>query len=276
MHLDSISIINYRSIQNLTIDLNHGIPNVFIGINDCGKSTILQAIDLLLGEKPKYNSIAEGQYKSDLSNTTCDRDTFIDVFTNRGLPYVDYSSEATYVLGTLNFTDEESDFFTEVTLTPGLQWSLENITDNKLHILKSFHGSTTQVYLLTEDDAFGNALWALSQTDLNKQIKKFGVTPEDIKNENGKGRFSNFEKIKAAYKKVGTSQVWAEHKFGKDDRAIIPDFKYFDWNCSFDDITSIANSIMRSISKINLAHLKRLPKRQLIKLKSKLTRGLGS
>lgn len=257
MHLESISIINYRSIQSLTIDLKQGIPNVFIGINDCGKSTILQAIDLLLGEKPKYNSIAEGQYKSDLSNTACDKKSFVEVFTTRGLPYLDYSAETTYVFGTLKFTESEALLFPEHSLSPGLQRSLENTADNKVHILKTFKGSSTQLYLLTRDDALGNQLWTLTQANLNKQLKKFGVTDQDIENENGKGRFSNFEKVRAAYNKTATSEVWAEHKFAKDDRAIIPEFKYFDWNCSFDDITSIANSIMKEHIEVQLNPLKK-------------------
>lgn len=256
MILESISIINYRSCKNLIVDLKEGIPNVFIGINDCGKSTILQAAELLLGEKAKYNAIGEGQNKSDLSNTPESEKNFNKVFEDLKLPEIKYDSGSTYILGKLVFTDAEAENFGNTVLSPGLQWSLENSSDSTLFILKVFSKDKTVMYLLSKDDKKGNQLWAMTQANLDKHINSLGVTEEDIKNENGKGRFSKFEKLRAAYQKSGTIEIWAEHKFAKNDKDILPEFKYFDWNCSFEDINSLANAIMKEHIDVHLTPLK--------------------
>jgi predicted ATP-dependent endonuclease of OLD family len=47
MYLKKIIIFNYKSCQKIELDLIKDDPLVLIGINDCGKSTILRAIDLL-------------------------------------------------------------------------------------------------------------------------------------------------------------------------------------------------------------------------------------
>lgn len=55
MHLSRIYIQNFRSIENLDIKLKKG-RNVVVGRNNAGKSNIVKAIDLILGEySPTYN-----------------------------------------------------------------------------------------------------------------------------------------------------------------------------------------------------------------------------
>lgn len=55
MHLSRIYIQNFRSIKNLDIKLKKG-RNVIVGRNNAGKSNIVKAIDLILGEySPTYN-----------------------------------------------------------------------------------------------------------------------------------------------------------------------------------------------------------------------------
>lgn len=256
MHIEKLGIINFRSCQNLVIELTNTVPNIFIGINDCGKSTILKALDLLLGEKPKFNAVSEGQNRNDVSNTQIEQAEFEKVFTEFDIPFPPFVSDTTYVIGKLSFTEKEEKNFQTLNMTPGLQWCLENSLENTIHILKTFTGNQSKLFLLTTDDGSNSQLWLKSQTDLNKIIKVEGVSDEDIKNENGKGKFSNFEKLRAVYNKIGTESIWAEHKFGKDDKDIFPEFKYFDWNCSFEDINSLADSIMKEHIEVHLTPLK--------------------
>ncbi|MBX9852404.1 MAG: ATP-binding protein [Cytophagaceae bacterium] len=55
MHLSRLYIENYRSIQQLDLKFERG-KNVIVGRNNSGKSNILKAIDLVLGEySPTYN-----------------------------------------------------------------------------------------------------------------------------------------------------------------------------------------------------------------------------
>ena len=69
MFLTKLIILNYKSAKSINLDFSKDDPNVFIGINDCGKSTILKAVELLLGDKPFFNFSRDSSAKSDLSNT---------------------------------------------------------------------------------------------------------------------------------------------------------------------------------------------------------------
>jgi len=54
MHLASVKICNYRSIRNLELNFSQG-KNVIVGKNNSGKSNVIRAIDLVLGEgSPSY------------------------------------------------------------------------------------------------------------------------------------------------------------------------------------------------------------------------------
>ena len=55
MHLSRLYIENYRSIEKIDLKFERG-KNVIVGRNNSGKSNILKAIDLVLGEySPTYN-----------------------------------------------------------------------------------------------------------------------------------------------------------------------------------------------------------------------------
>ncbi len=55
MYLSRLYIENYRSIKKIDLKFEQG-KNVIVGRNNSGKSNILKAIDLLLGEySPTYN-----------------------------------------------------------------------------------------------------------------------------------------------------------------------------------------------------------------------------
>lgn len=65
MHLSKVIIRNYRSIKNMEISFQSG-KNVLIGKNNAGKSNIIKAIDLVLGETAptyyKYENITETDF----------------------------------------------------------------------------------------------------------------------------------------------------------------------------------------------------------------------
>ncbi|MFT6923842.1 MAG: putative ATP-dependent endonuclease of OLD family [Crocinitomicaceae bacterium] len=256
MIINKLLIANYRSCNKLSVDCDSNIPNIFIGLNDCGKSTILQSIDLLLGDRPTYNSLGEGQYKSDLSNSPLSIDDFNAFLTGEGLPLFDYAPKQTVVVGKLVFTDNELEVYKGLSLSNTLSWALENSTDNVIWIAKTYSHLANQFMLLTMDDASNPRLWEKSAADLNAHLKQEEITAKDIQNENGKGRFSNMEKIRAGYNKKTLIPVWTAYKFGKSDKDIFPEFQYFDWNCSFEDINSLANAIMKEHIDVQLKPLK--------------------
>ena len=47
MYITKIKILNYKSIVDATINLNKGM-NIFVGENDAGKSSILEALSAVL------------------------------------------------------------------------------------------------------------------------------------------------------------------------------------------------------------------------------------
>lgn len=51
--IDSISIKNFRSIKNITIDVSD--MNVFVGLNDAGKSNIIKALNLFFNNRTDYD-----------------------------------------------------------------------------------------------------------------------------------------------------------------------------------------------------------------------------
>ena len=50
MNLEEVIIINYKSCNLVDFKLKSDNPNIFIGVNDCGKSTILKGVELLFNK----------------------------------------------------------------------------------------------------------------------------------------------------------------------------------------------------------------------------------
>lgn len=256
MYLDKLFVFNYKSCRHLELSVSQNSPNIFIGLNDSGKSTVLQAFDLLLGDKPKYSFLGEGNYKSDLSNSPKSLVEINEILKDRNLPFLNYEGDATVLLGKLHFENEEGEEFGEMNLSAPLKWSIDSNEDNSIWVAKKFSSQGTSIYLLFSESDPESDLWNLPQAELNKKIKELEITPAEIENENGKGRFSNFEKMRAIYAKMDCSLKWAEYKFAKNDKDVFPVFNLFDWNTSLDEINSIANAIMQDEIDIHLKPLK--------------------
>ena len=56
MIIYKLKIINYKLFQNITIEMNDDI-NIFVGENDSGKTTILEALSMVLTGKINGGSI---------------------------------------------------------------------------------------------------------------------------------------------------------------------------------------------------------------------------
>ncbi|MDO8368096.1 MAG: AAA family ATPase [Saprospiraceae bacterium] len=68
MFLSKLIIRNFRSIKNLELDFEPG-KNIIVGKNNAGKSNIIKAIDLVLGENSpayyKYENVSENDFYSE-------------------------------------------------------------------------------------------------------------------------------------------------------------------------------------------------------------------
>ncbi len=258
MYIENIIILNYRSCKILDLELSKDSPNVFIGLNDSGKSTVLQSLDLLLGTKPKFSSFGEGSYKSDISNSLVRIEELNQILENKELPLFDFGNDSTLIIGKLIYDEKEAEIYNDLNLSTALKWSLECNINNTLWVAKRFHNNKSQMYLVSLETENPLELWNANQTDLNKRIKEFNVSPKDIENENGKGRFSNFEKIRALYGKFDCSLKWTDYSYAKNDKDVFPSFNLFDWNTSLEEIISTANAIMQEEINDHITPIKKM------------------
>lgn len=275
MHLEQIIIFNYRSCKFLNLEISKNTPNVFIGLNDSGKSSVLQALDLLLGTKPKYNSYGEGSYKSDLSNSLLCTEEINSALLFNGLPLFDFGNDSTIVIGKLVYSEEEGEKYTELNLTTSLKWSIECNNQNILWIAKRYFNNRIQTYLISSEAEDPLELWNANQTIISSKIKDLKISTEDIENENKKGRFSNFEKIRAIYNKLNCSAKWVEYSFGKSDKDIFPIFNLFDWNTSLEEILSTANAIMQEEINEHITPIKQLASESAKKAEDAINKKFG-
>lgn len=62
MYISNIRIQNYRCFEDTTIELNEGL-NVFIGENNCGKTTVLKAIQYVFNTSSQGSPSVDDFYK---------------------------------------------------------------------------------------------------------------------------------------------------------------------------------------------------------------------
>jgi putative ATP-dependent endonuclease of the OLD family len=263
MFLSELIIANYRSCKQLELIFHKNEPNIFIGINDCGKTTILKAAGLLLEDKPVFNSIKDSSSKKDFSNSPITIEGFTVLLAKRNLPPIPYSGNETIVIG--KFIVEESDIDeTDLTRYSNLfLWTIERASDNIIWLARIFNSNNTSftTLLLTEDasqsgEEKGLELWNSTATDLTKKVKEKSISAEDIDNVNKAGRFSNLEKIRAIYSKSSLIKCWSNFKLEKGDKTSFPAFRYLDWNCSLDDIKKTATDAMAAKIELHIKPLK--------------------
>jgi putative ATP-dependent endonuclease of the OLD family len=263
MYLSNILIFNYSCCKCLDLEFQKDDPTVLIGINDSGKSTILGAIGLLLNQGPDFNYSDSTSAKSDLSNTTVPKTEYESQLALKGLPIIPYTEKETIIIGKFVFADEEMNSNIQEKLSNHLLWALEKSEDNSIWIAKIFDANSQmhQDYLLAWDKDVSsdcpNELWATKTNDLTKIRKTLGVLDADVENVNNAGRFSNLEQIRAIYSRYQCHPSWTKYKF-KDDVEYFPVYRYLDWNCSLDDLKSIANDALKSRIDPHLGPLKEM------------------
>lgn len=270
MFLSKFIILNNKSCKNINLAQSKTEPEVLIGINDCGKSTILKSLDVFFDEKKNLNFLREDQQKSDLSNSPLTEEEFNQILNDNTYPsFQKYSGN---IIGILcEFELEEADKtdteFQESSKNTHLKWAIGD--SNKIIILRIFHDSSdggqnlNGYYLLTndykKDENFIEA-WCKTKDGLKKIRKDLDVKDEDVTNENGKGRFKNIEEIRAIYKKVETDlkPEWFLYKDFSKDKTFFPSFKYLNWDFSLKDLEDMATVAMNEVTSPLLKEIKSL------------------
>jgi predicted ATP-dependent endonuclease of OLD family len=270
MFLSKFIILNNKSCKNINLVQSKTEPEVLIGINDCGKSTILKSLDVFFDEKKNLNFLREDQQKSDFSNSPLNEEEFNQILNNNIYPsFQKYSGN---IIGILcEFELEEADKtdadFQDSAKNTHLKWAIGD--SNKIDILRIFHGNSDEsqnlsgYYLLTndykKDENFIEA-WSKTKDGLKKIRKDLEVKDEDVTNENGKGPFKNIEEIRAIYKKVEADlkPAWFLYKDFSKDKTFFPSFKYLNWDFSLKDLEDMATEAMNEVTSPLLGEIKAL------------------
>jgi putative ATP-dependent endonuclease of the OLD family len=216
MYLNKILIINFRSCNLLSLDFSANEPNVLIGINDCGKSTILKGVEILLAIKPNFNFIKDDKKKNDLSNTRIKTEIIDKCCQDLELPKLEYDEKKCYIIG--QFFLEEEDFGEEATsnVSPQLLWLLDNVTNNCIWIGRAFDENTQTIKdIISIPDVVENSkllkLYNTKDSDLQKKRNELKITDDEIKNDNDKGRYKKMEIARAIYNRYELSWFWTDY-----------------------------------------------------------------
>ncbi len=243
MYLSELLVINYRSCQKLHFSLQNNSPNILIGINDCGKSTILQAVGLLLEAKPRFNYKSDDKKKDDISNTRLESVDYNHLFSSCNIPSLPYTQKECIVVG--KFMLETSDLNDDSNLSNHLLWAIEKSSDNCLWLGRVFHEETQKHsdFLLTPDTQEPSTHYKSNNTALTQQKKNLNITNEEIENENRRGRFTNLELVRAIYAKFEIAYHWVEYKI---DKNFWLEYRYLDWNITLEQLTQFTNDAIKN------------------------------
>ncbi len=250
MKLAKLAIINYKSCKTVEVSLFADAPTVLIGKNDCGKSTVLHAIGLLLNDKPKAPAI------SDFSNTRCTEAEYQILFTTLGLPVLEYREQDCVVIGQFhideNLIEEEriNDYSDQLLLSLQRPINLVQAESKKsVFLARRFSTSgTNETYIICKEvsNPEYQSAWTSTAAALKLKTKALDINDVDIHNENNKGALSNYERIKAIHDKLTCCDEWTIYKQKPLDKSIFPEYRYLDWRASLDDINTLATDNLKA------------------------------
>ncbi|MBT9484335.1 AAA family ATPase [Sediminibacterium sp.] len=253
MWLNQILTINYKSCNNINLTFSKDHPNILIGINDCGKSSILKAIGLLLSPRPVFNFPSDDKRKSDLSNSRIEIADFTTILTSLSLPQIPYDKKQTIIIGKLVLEQEDKEDDKLQLYSSHLQWIIDNLTADDIWLMRVFDESNQLIkdYILTQDVIENSQpikLYSETAKNLKERAEKIKLSKQDIENENKTGRYKNVEYVNAIYKKNTLVSTWVDYSI-KDEKSIFPEYNYLDWNVSMEQLQQVAKSAIST--KIN-------------------------
>lgn len=274
MFLSELIIVNYKSCRLLEVPFFKDEPTIFIGINDSGKSTILNAIGLLLQSNPTFSYTKESRAKEDISNTKCITTELNALLNNKKLPYIEYSERECLILG--KFLIEVGDIPEDNPMgySNHILWAAENANENEIWIARIFDPNNQKPkHLLLSPDKKDDpiTLYKEKQAILTKYRNELKVTNEEVSNANAAGRFKNLEVFRAIYRKLELTYQWSDYKL---DEGLFPDYSYLDWNISLTQLNEITTKVMNEKIAVHLDPVKRFALRKADKASQEVNNSL--
>lgn len=273
MFLTKLIVLNNKSCKDIQLNLSKYEPDVLIGVNDSGKTTILKSLDILFDEKKSLSFSREGQQKSDLSNTPLNSDEINNILLSNNypvLPKYDGNIISIICQFELEKNDYENEEFQDSSKNNHLKWSINNDT---VTIARIFHsndssgsgeenkGQNLSGYYLISPDFNNNGkyleLWNKNSKELQEIKKEFIVNQKEVDNKDLAGRFRNIENIEGIYNKIPKLESrWAKYESFSKDKDFFPKFKYLDWNFTLRDLEDLATEAMREVTSPLLQEIK--------------------
>lgn len=260
MKLANAWIINHKSLKNVHLPLIGDSYTTLIGLNDAGKTTILQSLHKFFDEKATIAKATETSQIKSISNSPLKETDFKAIFTDLSLPVPEYSDQSVYILVEFKiehiYTTDEVD---ELGPSDHLQWSIRNMTvDDSLYLLKVFGPKGDDYYVICSDAKDENSqplqLWSQTQANLKSLQAKLGIKDSDIENKNGKGALKNIERADAIYAKKILEPMWARFDY-KKDKSFFPVFRYLDWSISAEQIEELVATALGPVINESLKEL---------------------
>lgn len=296
MILKEIITFNYKSAQEIVFKIQDNTPSIFIGENDCGKTTALNSIKLLLEHGSIVNIPNDKSEKSDLSHSALSKKEINNKIMILGLKPIFSESDSDInsndiivVIGRFLIEGFEVN---NNEISSHLKWTIDSSekTDGYKFIYKArtfdTKSNTSNLYYFSkfpENDELKN-IFSLTQAQISAAMKQYNPENLNLHNDNSDGRYSNYEKIRSILETVECKERFSlfsddsKNKKWKTDLMVFPDYAYLSWNESLAGINKAANIILESSIEVEVKRAERiaslLKKRAQNKINAKLS-GLG-
>ncbi len=164
MQLYQIHIENYRSIENITFALNK--CNILVGKNNSGKSNVLKAIDLVLGER--YPKLTKNDFFNQDETKTIKIDLYFNNFSDTEIDSI--KSEIKYNVNVERVVYSPEQIKSELSTKKEIKIEIEITSENLSK--KIFFGNIYYKYFSNElKNAIVNTVYVPSLRDHNQILK---------------------------------------------------------------------------------------------------------
>jgi putative ATP-dependent endonuclease of OLD family len=276
MLLKEVIAINYKSAQKTKIEIKSNSPTLLIGENDCGKTTSLNSIRLLLEQSFSACIPNDKTEKNDLSHTALTKAEINAYLREQDLPELfeqleDEQQKFIVCLGKFQVEDFDKD---SEEISNQLRWVIESARLNdeqcryfyKARVINSTTGSYEIYYSHNHPDEQRLAsIYSSTQTQVNSAMIEHNPEKENLINDNGEGRYTIYESIRSilntvpcTYKFVKFSDDAKQKKWKQDLQSAFPEYAYLSWNESLEGITKAANAILTESIEAEVTRAKKI------------------
>lgn len=292
MLLAEVFTLNYKSAQKTALKVEQNSPTILIGENDCGKTTSLNSIRLLLEYSFSVSVPNDKSEKNDLSHTALTKAEINHYLVESGLPVLFESTEdetQKFIVSIGKFQIEAFDLASEE-MSNHLRWVIESARrcdDQNKYFYKArvINASTglSDIFYAHEhpNNEELSSLYSLGQAQINEAMKNHNSGQQNLFNDNGEGPHSIYEKMRSilhtvpcSYKFVKFTDDSKQKKWKVDLQSVFPECAYLSWDESLEGVTKAANVILSDSIEVEVNRAKKISERLRTRAQTKINRRL--